>query len=78
VDEYIPEEELDIPERVKREGVARAPYTFSGMTAGAVIGAFLFGPPGALAGGIWGGIIGYARDEGITEEDVRRCVWEDY
>lgn len=69
---------IGIPDKMKREGLARAPYTISGFTGCAIVGGALFGPPGALVGGIIGGFIGYAKDEGVTKEDIKREFWEEY
>ncbi len=66
--------DLEVPEDVKREGFARAPYTISGLTAGGIVGGYFLGPPGAVLVGIVGGILGLVKDEETTEEDMKKGI----
>lgn len=66
--------DVGLPEDVKREGFARAPYTISGLTAGGILGGYLLGPPGAVLVGIVGGILGLVKDEEITEGDLKKGI----
>jgi hypothetical protein len=51
-----------IPEAARKEAAERAPSTLVGLGVGGTLGALIAGPRGALAGGIIGGLIGYAHD----------------
>ncbi len=51
-----------IPQEVQRAAAKRAPNTLGWAGALGTLGAFIFGPPGALIGIIAGGLIGYDLD----------------
>ena len=58
----IPYGQGHIPQEVQRVAAKRAPNTLGWAGALGTLGAFTFGPPGALIGLIVGGIIGHDHD----------------
>ncbi len=51
-----------ISEEARREAAKRASFTLAGMRVGDILGALIARPICTLVGGIFDGLIGYARD----------------